>query len=96
MCQRSEIFGVSSVGATITPSIGEKVAKCYRAMVILDSNYSYQHVLGESNLNASLVLVESYCVVFDIMIEDVDNVEFVDRPWGNNPKTVVAEFLTTD
>ena len=60
------------------------------------SNYSYQHVLGESNLNASLVLVESYCVVFDIMIEDVDNVEFVDRPWGNNPKTVVAEFLTTD
>ena len=64
-------------------------------MVILDSNHTHEHVLGELNLYALLVSVGSYCVVFDTMIDDLDGVEFVDRPWGkgNNPKTAVAEFL---
>ena len=33
--------------------------------------------------------------MFDTVIEDLDNVEFVDRPRGkgNNPKTAAAEFL---
>jgi hypothetical protein len=53
MCQRSEIFGVSSVDVKIAASIDEKVAKCYCAMVNLDSNQTHEHVLGESNLNAS-------------------------------------------
>ena len=67
-------------------------------MVILDSNHTHEHVLGELNLYASLVSVGSYCVVFDTVIEDLDGVEFVDRPGGkgNNPKTAVAEFLTTN
>ena len=62
-------------------------------MVILDSN-PYEHVLGELNLYASLVSVGSYCVVFNTVIEDLDGIEFVDRPRGkgNNPKTAVAEF----
>jgi cephalosporin hydroxylase len=36
--------------------------------------------------------------VFDTVIEDLDGVEFVDRPWGkgNNPKTAVAQFLKTN
>ena len=35
--------------------------------------------------------------MFDMVIEDLDGVEFVDRPWGkgNIPKTAVAEFLKT-
>jgi cephalosporin hydroxylase len=49
-------------------------------------------------LYASLVSGGTYCAVFDIVIEDLDEVEFVDRPWGkgNNPKTAVAEFLKTN
>ena len=95
---RLRIFDGSSVDIKIASVIAEKAAKCERVMVILDSNHTHEHVLGELNLYASLVSVGSYCVVFDTMIEDLDGVEFVDRPWGkgNNPKTAVAEFLKTN
>ena len=95
MYPRLRIFDGSSVDVKIAALIAEKAAKCERVMVILDSNHTHEHVLGELNLYASLVSVGSYCVVFDTVIEDLDGVEFVDRPWGkgNNPKTAVAEFL---
>ena len=98
MYPRLRIFDGSSVDAKIASVIAEKAAKCERVMVILDSNHTHEHVLGELNLYASLVSVGSYCVVFDTVIEDLDGVEFVDRPWGkgNNPKTAVAEFLRTN
>ena len=95
---RLRIFDGSSVDIKIASVIAEKAAKCERVMVILDSNHTHEHVLGELNLYASLVSVGSYCVVFDTVIEDLDGVEFVDRPWGkgDNPKTAVAEFLRTN
>ena len=75
-----------------------KALKRGRMVGILDSNHTHEHVLGELNLYGSLVSVGSYCVVFDTVIEDLDGVEFVDRPWGkgDNPKTAVAEFLKTN
>jgi len=98
MYPRLKIFDGSSVDLKIASSIAGKAAKCDRVMVILDSNHTHEHVLRELNLYASLVSVGSYCVVFDTVIEDLDGVEFVDRPWGkgNNPKTAVAEFLKTN
>jgi cephalosporin hydroxylase len=92
---RLRIFDGSSIDSKIASIIGEKAANCERVMVVLDSNHTHEHVLGELNLYAPLVSVGSYCVVFDTVIEDLDGVEFVDRPWGkgNNPKTAVAEFL---
>ena len=97
MYSRLRIFDGSSVDVKIAAIIAEKAAKCERVMVILDSNHTHEHVLGELTLYAALVSVGSYCVVFDTVIEDLDGVEFVDRPWGkgNNPKTAVAEFLNT-
>ena len=98
MYPRLRIFDGSSVDEKIASIIAEKAAKCERVMVILDSNHTHEHVLGELNLYASLVSIGSYCVVFDTVIEDLDGVEFADRPWGrgNNPKTAVAEFLRTN
>ena len=63
--------------------------------MILGRCHTLENTLCKLNLYASLVSVGSYCVVFDTVIEDLDGVEFVDRPWGksNNPKTSVAEFL---
>ena len=95
MYSRLRIFDGSSVDVKIAAIIAEKAAKCERVMVILDSNHTHEHVLGELTLYAALVSVGSYCVVFDTVIEDLDGVKFVDRPWGkgDNPKTAVAEFL---
>ena len=88
----------SSVDIDIASIIADKAAKCKQVMVILDSNHTHDHVLQELNLYASLVSVDSYCVVFDTVIEDLDGVEFTDRPWGkgDNPKTAVSEFLMTN
>ena len=98
MYPRLRIFDGSSVDTKIASIVSEKAARCERVMVILDSNHTHEHVLGELNLYASLVSVGSYCVVFDTVIEDLEGVEFVDRPWGkgDNPKTAVAEFLKTN
>ena len=98
MYQRLKIFDGSSVDEKIASVIAEKAATCQRVMVILDSNHTHEHVLGELNLYAPLVSVGSYCVVFDTVNEDLDGVEFVDRPWckGDNPKTAVAEFMKTN
>jgi cephalosporin hydroxylase len=98
MYPRLKIFDGSSIDEEIASVIAEKATKCQRVMVILDSNHTHEHVLGELNLFAPLVSVGSYCVVFDTVIEDLDGVEFVDRPWGkgDNPKTAVAEFLKTN
>jgi cephalosporin hydroxylase len=98
MYPRLRIFDGSSVDTKIASIVSEKASKCERVMVILDSNHTHEHVLGELNLYASLVSVGSYCVVFDTVIEDLEGVEFVDRPWGkgDNPKTAVAEFLKTN
>ena len=55
MYPRLRIFDGSSVDIKIASVIAEKAAKCERVMVILDSNHTHEHVLGELNLYASLV-----------------------------------------
>ncbi len=42
-----------------------------------------------------MVSIDSYCVVFDTIIEDMPDDMFPDRPWGqgNNPKTSIREYL---
>ena len=52
MYPRLRIFDGSSVDVKIAAIIAEKAAKCERVMVILDSNHTHEHVLGESNLYA--------------------------------------------
>lgn len=95
---RFRVFDRSSVDADIAATIGRKASSCARMLVVLDSNHTHEHVLGELRLYAPLVTVGSYCVVFDTVIEDLEGVEFTDRPWGkgNNPKTAVAEFLRSN
>jgi cephalosporin hydroxylase len=86
-------------GSSIDPSIIEQVKKIsndYKCvMVCLDSNHTHDHVLAELKAYAPLVSYESYCVVFDTIIEDMPANTFLDRHWGlgNNPKTAVHEYL---
>ena len=67
-------------------------------LVALDSNHTHAHVLRELELYSPLVTKGSYLVVFDTIIEDMPEDLFPNRPWGkgNNPKTAVHEFLSTN
>lgn len=86
-------------GSSIEENIFKQVkslAKDYkRILVSLDSNHTHSHVLKELELYAPLVSVDSYCIVFDTIIEDMPEDSYPDRQWGkgNNPKTAVWEYL---
>lgn len=86
-------------GSSIAPEIIEQVhhyAKKYKnILVCLDSMHTHDHVLAELEAYAPLVSPDSYCVVFDTIIEEMPDDLFPDRPWGkgNNPKTAVREYL---
>jgi len=86
-------------GSSIEPDVVTQVhgiARDHdRVLVILDSNHTHEHVLAELEAYAPLTSKESYCVVFDTVIEDMPENIFPDRPWGkgNNPKTAVREYL---
>lgn len=86
-------------GSSITEETVEKVRETARdkknTLVILDSNHTHEHVLEELRLYSPLVAKDSYCIVFDTVIEDMPEDSFPDRPWGkgNNAKTAVWEFL---
>jgi cephalosporin hydroxylase len=88
-------------GSSIAPEVIEQVkavAKNFqRILVCLDSNHTHDHVLAELEAYASLTSVDSYCVVFDTIVEDMPKEMFPDRPWGpgDNPKTAVWEYLKT-
>ena len=88
-------------GSSIDPNVVSQVheiSKGYkRILVSLDSNHTHEHVLGELNAYAPLVTKDSYCVVFDTVLEDMPTEQCIDRPWepGNSPKTAVWEYLKT-
>ena len=67
-------------GSSIDPEIVKKVrahaSTAERVLVCLDSNHTHQHVLAELNSYADLVSVDSYCIVFDTVIEDLPSGSF--------------------
>lgn len=86
-------------GSSIEPATVQQVHKAAHGhettLVCLDSNHTHDHVLAELSAYSSLVTPDSYCVVFDTVVEDMGADSFPDRPWGrgNNPKTAVWEFV---
>jgi cephalosporin hydroxylase len=95
MASRIQMIEGSSVAPEIIDQV-QNIANDYkRILVCLDSNHTHEHVLAELEAYASLASVDSYCVVFDTIVEDMPKEMFPDRPWGpgNNPKTAVWEYL---
>jgi cephalosporin hydroxylase len=87
----------SSIEPTTIEQVHDRAHGRGATLVFLDSNHTHSHVLAELSAYASLVTPNSYCVVFDTLIEDMGADKFPDRPWGpgNNPKTAVWEFLNS-
>jgi len=97
MASRIQMIQGSSIAPEIVAQIKAIAADYSRILVCLDSNHTHEHVLEELKAYGPLVSKESYCVVFDTIVEDLPPEMFGDRPWapGNSPKSAVWEFLKT-
>lgn len=95
MASRIQMIQGSSIAPEIIEQVHKVAANYSRILVCLDSNHTHEHVLAELEAYAPLVSQDSYCVVFDTLIDDMPADNFPDRPWGpgNNPKTAVREYL---
>jgi cephalosporin hydroxylase/2-polyprenyl-3-methyl-5-hydroxy-6-metoxy-1,4-benzoquinol methylase len=98
MSKRIEMLQGSSIDRNIVEIVENIVSRNERIMVVLDSNHTHAHVAKELELYSNFVTKDSYLVVFDTAIEDVPQELYQQRGWGkgNNPKTAVHEFLTTN
>ena len=97
MANRIDMIQGSSIAEEIIQQV-KKYAKDFNNILIsLDSNHTHDHVLAELEAYAPLTSLNSYCVVFDTVVEDMPKQQSGDRPWGpgDNPKTAVWEFLKT-
>ena len=95
VASRIQMIQGSSIDESIIAQV-KQVAKNYKKiMVVLDSNHTHDHVLQELRAYASLTSINSYCIVFDTVVEDMPEGSFPDRPWdkGDNPKTAVWQYL---
>ena len=95
MTSRIQMIQGSSIDPGIIDQVKSIAAKHSRVLVCLDSNHTHAHVLAELVAYAPLASKESYCVVFDTIVEGMPADMFQDRPWGpgNNPMSAVLEFL---
>lgn len=96
MAHRIDMIEGSSVAPETVARVRGIAANYRRVLVLLDSNHAHDHVIAELVAYAPLVSKDSYCVVYDTLIEDMPDDLISDRPWrkGDNPKTAVREFLS--
>jgi cephalosporin hydroxylase len=66
-----------------------------RAVLVLDSNHTHDHVLAELRALAPLLPVGGLVMVADTLVEEFPADHFDGRPWGrgDNPLTAVRAFL---
>ncbi len=97
MATRIQMIQGSSIAPDVVARVKDIAAGAERVLVCLDSNHTHDHVLAELQAYAPLTTKDSYCVVFDTVVEDLPASTYPDRPWGpgNNPKTAVREYLKT-
>jgi len=95
MAHRIDMIEGSSIAPEVITRVREIASGYRQVLVLLDSNHTHEHVLAELEAYAPLVSKNSYCVVFDTLIEDMPADLVSGRPWGkgNNPKTAVWEYL---
>lgn len=95
MAKRITMIQGSSIDESTVEKVKEFAKDKKTILVSLDSNHTHEHVLKELELYADFTSVDSYCVVFDTIIEDMQENMYPNRPWdiGDNPKTAIKTFL---
>jgi len=95
MSKRIEMIQGSSVDQSTVAQVKQWASNAKKVMVCLDSNHTHNHVLEELRIYGPLVSIDSYLIVFDTVVEDLQSNLINDRCWskGNNPKTAVFKYL---
>jgi cephalosporin hydroxylase len=84
----------NSVGEDIVAEVQNSIVPGKTVLVILDSNHSKQHVLGELRAYSPFVSVNSYIVACDGIMAYLENAPRTQADWNeNNPLMAVKEFL---
>lgn len=83
----------SSIDNKIIDSVRNVVSKHQRIMVVLDSNHTHEHVLGELNAYAEFVSPGCSLLVLDTVIDDL--IPYPERSWGpgSSPKSAVIDYM---
>ena len=83
----------SSVDQQIVRTVKSLTLSGETALVVLDSNHTKEHVLGELRAYSELVSVGSYIVACDGIMGNVVGAPRSNPDWGwNNPKVAAEEF----
>ena len=98
MFHKIDMIQGSSIDSEIIKQVHEYAANFTNILVCLDSNHTHDHVLAELIAYAPLTSINSYCIVFDTVVEDLAPELIVDRTWGrgDNPKTAMFEYLKSN
>lgn len=87
----------SSVSDQILAQVRKLVRPGEKALVILDSRHTKDHVLAELNAYSPFVSVDSYAIVMDGIMEKVAGAPRTQNDWAwNNPRQAALEFLASN
>jgi cephalosporin hydroxylase len=95
LAQGVELLEADSTGTTSVEAARRFLGTAERAVLILDSNHTHDHVLAELRSLAPLLPGGSFVLVADTLVEEFPKDHYAGRPWGwgNNPMTAVRAFL---
>ncbi len=90
-----ELLEADSTSVTARDAVRSFLGEAERAVLILDSNHTHDHVLAELRLLAPLLPVGGFVLVADTLIEEFPPHYYANRPWdrGDNPATALAAFV---
>lgn len=84
----------NSIAPLIVKQVKSLVKTDEKVLIVLDSNHTKEHVLGELNAYAELIPSGSYIVAMDGIMKDLVGAPRTNPDWGwNNPYEAVQEFL---
>ena len=97
MMQRIRMIEGSSIAPEVVKQVKDLVRDDEKVIVILDSNHSREHVLGELRAYAPLIQVGGYMVATDGIMQDLVDAPRSQADWNtNNPQQAARDFVASD
>jgi len=95
LAMRIRMVEGSSLDEQVVEEARAAAGQVERVMVVLDSNHTHEHVLGELRAYGPLVTAGQFLVVADTFVEQMPLQEHRPREWGpgNNPATALRAWL---